>query len=154
MQTYVNGFLLPIRISYRPPAWLLPLIFAAHLLAIFCLYFTGISLLLRVMLLLLVSASLLARVLFSHTSCHPPCQLILNAQDQWLLAESGNEPRRLYLLKFVILAPELVILLLKDNQRGKQLFILTGNNVDADTLRRLRVRLLFPKTRSSISPSS
>jgi len=152
MQT--NGFLLPIRIGYRPPKWLVPLLFASHLLAIFCLYFTGVDLRLRILVLVAVMISLTVRVFFPVAARYQGCLLALNADDRWFRVVAEQGPEELYLVQTVMLASEMIFLQFTDGRRDRHLFILTGENVDADTLRRLRVRLLLPGTRTAASPSS
>jgi hypothetical protein len=43
------------------------------------------------------------------------------------------------------LQPEFVVLNLQDKNSTKYVFILTESNLDKQTLRRLRVRLLYPR---------
>ena len=140
------GFDSPLAIDYTRPAWLTPLLAFTHLGALACLFASGLSWYIKPFFALAVAVSVLY-----HAGRHilekleGPVRLVLDARDEWLLCGRDGNRRRVRMDHASILSPGLVILRLITPEGDRRDFILTENNTGADTLRRLRVRLYYPK---------
>ena len=138
-----SAFELPILITYRPPLWMAITLVISHVGAIICIFTVPVPPWIRFLIVTAVISSFLwtlSRYL-SYRYRTEPVRLILNSSDDWTLAdERGDRPISLFPGAFV--HPRLLVLRFRDNRRSCS-FILTRSNMDADMLRRLRVRLRF-----------
>lgn len=140
-----GAFELPIHISYRPPAWLLIFLSISHLGAIICIFAVPVPSWLGVLIATAIVGSLLWSLSrhFYYRYRSVPVRLILNASDDWSLADERGD-RAIRLLPGAFVHPCLLVLRFRDNGRSRS-FILTPSTLDEDMLRRLRVRLLYKK---------
>lgn len=141
-----SPFTLPIRIYYRPPDSLLIFLSVIHIGAVVCLMSLSAPLWSRVLLVLIVLCSYFIYT-FEFLRARRRCmELILLPDNEWRVVDSTGDNRRwcqMALSTGAFVHPGLVVLKLR-GPMGKYSFLLTGENVDIDTLRRLRVRLRYP----------
>jgi len=143
MVTQDAVFELPIRIICTQPRWLSPLIIIAITGAVICIVVADLTLTFRALLavvlaLLVVKAPGLTR---------QPCRgFILNSDDRWLVLKGGNLAVPATLNKATVVLGGAIVLVLKSDNNQYYNFILTGTNVDRAQLRRLRIRLYYPKS--------
>ena len=143
-----GGFDLPIRINYTLPALIFWFIYITHFGAIISINLTSLSLISKICLLLVVISSLAVSTyrLNQQQNLHEPFDLILNADDQWIVITSKRKQVYVRLIKASMLMQTLLVLVLAAENNKKYVFILTEDMVDKDTMRRLRVRLRYPKS--------
>jgi len=144
------GFDLPIRIDYSPPAWLLPFILLTHTVAGLCLFPVNLPWYSTIILLLAVSGSLwlYLRDQDRYSDITRPFKLLLDTGDNWsIILPEDNNCIQARLCSASILQPGFIVLGFKGSDRRKYVFIFTEGNLDKQTLRRLRVRLFYPKER-------
>lgn len=136
-------FTLAVRISYRPPGLLLYIVMLSHTGALVCVLATSLP---------AVGRASLAMILFLHCLYYlfawyrqyhqrPLPVLCLRRSGEWRLIEDGEE-HTLRLCEAGFVHRLLVVLRFTAGNRRPRGFVLTRENVDATTLRRLRVRLL------------
>ena len=142
-----SGFELPICIQYRPSRWINILLLISHIGAILCLFLSNIMPWLKFVLISGVvysysrhSSSSLGLKGLSNSS-----QLVLNIEDEWKLISSNGAVNLLHLKSGCYVHPKLIILRLSGDENKNYTFILTPDNTDSTTLRRLRVRLRYKK---------
>lgn len=137
-----------IRIAYRPSRMVFIILMAVHILAFASILVAEILPGAKFFLALLVASGL-------YKSCRDysrpgnstaKTELVLDASDVWHLVNDKQDTTELTLLPAVFVHPVLVILRFTDVKRKKYSFILTPDNLDKDSLRRLRVRLRFRNT--------
>lgn len=148
MDRHPSAFDLPIRIAYIPPAWLPAFILISHVGAVFCTIYSGLPISIKFLLILPVLAGLVWSVRYytRGSRAGAPSLIILDARDRWLFVDANARVKYLRLVMASIPLPGLILLRLVDRQARKYDFILTENTADKTTLRRLRVRLLIPKS--------
>ena len=139
-----SAFKLPIHIYYRPPAWILPLLGFSHAGAIICVFSVAVPALAQWLTFILLLASLIRHMHETTRSREPGTgiQLFIDSQDKWWIIDAHSAIQG-QLLPAALVHPALVIVRVKLPDRIHAL-ILTNGNVNADTLRRLRVRLRYP----------
>jgi len=76
--------------------------------------------------------------------CETHVMLKLNKENKWELTGANGEIKDLDLLPGTFVHPCMVILRFKDECRRAYTYVLTTDNIERQTLRRLRVRLRFP----------
>ena len=133
---------LPIFISYRPSIRVCLFNTLVHAGAIFCLVLTGLPHTATV----LVGAGILThygfylkRFLLPEDIC-----LRLDRDDRWQLLRPGRAAVDLKLLPGALVHPKIVVLCFREPGGRTRSCVLTRDNLDAQTLRRLRVRLRWP----------
>jgi hypothetical protein len=136
-------FELPLRIICAQPRWIYPFILVAISGAVICLIvaelaWTSRSLLAAVLAVLVVKATGQTR-----SRCSG---LILDANDRWCVLRGDNKAFAATLYKATVVFGASVVLVLKSEDNQYYNFILTETNVDRAQLRRLRVRLAYPKS--------
>lgn len=138
-----SAFALPIRITYRPPSWLLIALITSHTGAIISVFAVPVPFWLKALLSAAVLAGLMRSVLdyLRYRYRTSPRRLILNAGDEWTLADEQGE-QNITLLPGAFVHPRLLVLRFAAGRR-RYVFILCPSTVDRNTLRRLRVRLRF-----------
>jgi hypothetical protein len=144
MDAHHAGFDLPIRINYTPPVWLAGFILFTHFGAMGCLLLMHAWWLLKVLLWLLLLLSLVVTIR-RQSPHHTPAGFVVDNHNRWLIIGTDSRPRQARLVSAGILATNCVCLLLQDDMGQKHAFILTSGNLDQVTLRRLRVRLYYPR---------
>lgn len=138
-----SAFELPIQIAYRPPGWLVLALSISHSGAIICIYALPVPLWLKAAMVVVICISLL-RSLYQFLNSRyivPPIKLILNAADEWRLADR-RDTRPVILLPGALVHPLLLVLRFKDGRRIYPV-ILTPGTLNRAVFRRLRVRLRF-----------
>jgi hypothetical protein len=141
------GFDLPVRIDYVTPTWLLPFIYLTHSVAAVCLIPVNLQWSIKIVLFLAVLFSLRFHVakFRRYSAFDKPLQLLLDTANNWSVVVPDGKRIDASLQSASILQPEFVVLNLQDKNSTKYVFILTESNLDKQTLRRLRVRLLYPR---------
>jgi len=139
------AFELPLRIVYSPPRWLLPFICSTHASAILCIFTVDAGWITMSALVVSIITSL-AQAITRHSGTSTPSRLILDARDRWMIIKPGAGRTYASLLAASVVLPDFIVLLLKTGTNKKYVFILTRENLDQDTLRRLRVRLFFSRS--------
>ncbi|MEX2523338.1 MAG: hypothetical protein WD750_00115 [Gammaproteobacteria bacterium] len=137
-----RGFLLPLYLRSLPFTALIIPISIVHFGAILCVFFSSLPVLLKSMssLLIAVSGLLTIRGVLARSGL----QLVLNRRGDWFLIEATGKTRAVMPVSGQILHANLVFLTVRDEEGGKLFpFVFTPWNTDADTLRRLRVRLRY-----------
>jgi hypothetical protein len=138
-----NAFDMPLRVVYTSPRWLLPCLWLVHTIAALCILAAGISWLLQTLLLIAVYFSLTAYQAGCSSRARP-AGFILAPDGRWIVILAGDRHAAV-LVSASILLPEWIVLVLKTITGEKHAFVLTAANLDKHTLRRLRVRLNYPK---------
>ena len=143
-----TGFELPIHIDYFPPGWLAGIVALVHLGAILCVLPTSLELYAKFLLILTIILSFVMTEyrLYRRMNDTNPLQLVLDQEDRWYVIDSALSRKRVVLKSGGFINPILAILRFMDNKKTRYVFILSSSNVNADTLRRLRVRMKFRKT--------
>jgi len=147
MVRHYCGFDLPVRIDYLPPTWLMPFIYFTHSVATFCLLPVNLPWSLKAILFLALLFSLRFHVrnFRRYTAISRPLQLLLDAANNWSVVVPDGKRIDASLQSASIFQAGFVVLNLQDKNSTKYVFILTESNLDKQTLRRLRVRLLYPR---------
>ena len=135
---------LPIFIAYRPSKRVCLFNTLAHAGAVFSLALADIPHGLAG----LIGAGVLAHcgyclkgVLFPENICFK-----LDRGDRWQLLRAGSAAVELELLPGALVHPRIVVLCFREQGGRTRSCVLTRDNLDAQTLRRLRVRLRWPHT--------
>ncbi len=151
MSSRESAFELPIHIHYRPSAWVLYGLTISHIGAMICLFPIVIPIGLKFLLgsAIVYSTIRTYRTYLKASTAIKPIQLILNAEDEWIIITSDGNNQASTLLPESFVHPYLVVLRFATENKRYFAFILTPDNVDQDILRRLRVRLKF---RKAVSP--
>lgn len=71
-------------------------------------------------------------------------RVVLTARDDWFLIEPGGRSRAVKPDAGLVLHPGLILLIFRDEQANRWPFLFWSRYADADSLRRLRVRLRYP----------
>ncbi len=147
-----NGFELPIRFNYREPRWLPVYYITLHIGAFICSIANGMPLWIRGLLILYILSSLFlwfkARRFRIYESCS--LEINLNVRNEWTVRKK-NGPEITANLLFAKAFNEKLIFIRLKSVNGKRYDIwLNRSCADETTLRRLRVRLLFPISTSSM----
>jgi len=142
MDEQVKVFERTIVIAYRPPRWLPVYLLFTLAGAIVCVFLADIPWVYRVacVLTLLLPVRVALRIARAG-----PMTLLLDRHDQWFVVRSDRQARRAHLISATILLPEFIVLVLRTKETGDFSYLLTSANVDASTMRRLRIRLYYPK---------
>ncbi len=138
-----SPFELPLLIHYRPSGQVAAFNSALHGGAVFCLFLAQLSLAVSV---------LVTAVIVGHYGCYlqrvlypQPLCLQLDRHDRWQLLQAGQEAVPLRLLPGALVHPRLLVLCFREPGGRTRCCVLTHDNLDAQTLRRLRVRLRWSK---------
>ena len=130
---------LPLFIPYRPSRRVALLNTLVHAGAVLCLFLTELS---------LVICGLLAAVILVHYGFYlrqflspQPVTFKLDRRERWQLLQEGKEAVDLKLLPGAFVHPRLVVLCFREPAGRTRFCVLTDDNLDRQTLRRLRVRL-------------
>lgn len=134
-----------IRIPCRPSGRIFRILLLVHVLAFTSLFFTAIMLWIKISLAVVTGASMYR--FYKAYMCEKDTwnrrQLLLNGDDEWRLIEGNGADREVNLLPATFVHPLLLVLRFVDDQEKHYSFVLTPDNVDQDSLRRLCVRLRF-----------
>ena len=143
-----RGFELPIQIDYLPPKWLVTLNILLHFGAGLCVPPTSLDLYLKILLIFVIITSFVITKyrLYRQMSEFDPRKLVLDAEDRWYVAGPVTYREKITLVSGGFINPAFAVLRFLDKNKKQYVFILSSSNVNADTLRRLRVRLKFKKT--------
>ena len=133
---------LPIFIPYRPSKRVCLFNSLVHAGALFCLVLTDIQFGL---------AGLIGAGVLAHYGCYLKQFLFpedvcfkLDRGDRWQLLRENHEAVDLKLLPGALVHPRIVVLCFREPGRRTRACVLTHDNLDQQTLRRLRVRLRWP----------
>ena len=143
-----NAFNLPIRIAYRPPVALIQLMTFSHAGALLCLLMVSLAHWQIGMLIMLISINYYSfyRDYHKQSKAQPCPQLCLGRENEWSLI--ADDDALVMQLRNGALVHRLLLVLRFTSENGKSYcFYLNSKNVEANTLRRLRVRLLHGKTK-------
>ena len=137
-----------MRIAYRPSRMVFMVLAAAHILAFAGILLAEVSLWVKFFLAVLVASGLYksCRDYSGQGGSDAKTELVLDARDSWYLINDKQDTVELTLRPAVFVHPVLIVLRFVDTQRKRHVFILTPDNLDKDSLRRLRVRLRFRTT--------
>lgn len=141
-----SPFILPIRIYYRPPGSLYVFLSFIHFISMLYLFFTALPLWSRELLALIIICSYVGYLRNYVRRRRRRVELILQPDNEWRLVDlnrSDHDSCKMTLIHGAFVHPLLVIVKLR-GPSGYYTFLLTRENTDADSLRRLRVRLLYP----------
>jgi len=145
-----NAFSLPIRIVYLPPQALMYLMTFSYTGALLCLLPLAWPLWSKGVLISLLMANYIRfyrRFNRGKTVAFRP-QLFLNRDDEWSLLANANNVMAATLLPGAFVHRLLLVLRFVAEDGKSHTFILSPENVEHNTLRRLRVRLLHSKRRA------
>ena len=134
---------LPVLIHYRPSRRIAVFNALVHLGALFCLLPAEIPAAVTVLAgtaVLVNYAVYLKRFLFPDNACFR-----LDRYDQWQLLRDDHEAVDLRLLPGALVHPKIVALCFREPGGRSRYCVLTHDNLDGQTLRRLRVRLRWPR---------
>ena len=151
-----SGFELPICIQYRPSRWINILLLISHLGAVLCLFLSNIIVWVKLVLITVIVYSY-ARHSYSPLGLkgvNYSSQLMLNSEDEWKLISSEGAIKPLHLKSGSYVHPKLIVLRLSADENKDYTFILTQDNTDSTTLRRLRVRLRYKKQQKNVNLAS
>lgn len=142
-----NHFELPLRIDIKPTFWLTFGLTAGHLGACLTLFVVELALAIKLLIVMAILLSLLhtVRTYILQKNPHSPVQLLLDAMDEWHLTIANGETREVKLRSGALVHPLLVVLPFRCGMRFP-VVILAPDVVDADMLRRLRVRLRYKRS--------
>ena len=133
---------LPIFIHYRPSKRIGIVNTLVHAGAIFCLFLSDIPATATVLVATAVLTNYgfyLKRFLFTDGACFR-----LDRHDRWQLLRGNHEAVDLRLLPGALVHPKIIALCFKEPSGRTRYCVLTHDNLDGQTLRRLRVRLRWP----------
>ena len=135
---------LPIFIPYRPSKRVCLFNTLVHAGAIFCLVLADLPYTVAV----LVAAGVLAHCGFYLKRFFSPENTCfkLDRDDRWQLLRPGRAAVDVRLLPGALVHPKIVVLCFREPGSRTHSCVLTHDNLDATTLRRLRVRLRWPCT--------
>ena len=145
MEVNSSGFERPIFIHYRPPWWLFYLYFLIHLLAIYCVYQSVLLLQFQFIFIIFISYNLFkeSKKHFQLIGNMQSATLYLDKFDHWTLISNDNQ-QKLNLISVGFYSPYLIVLTFSGNKKRRHCFVITGELMDKESIRRLRVRLLYP----------
>ena len=137
-------FELPIFIHYRPSVRVGIFNTLVHIGAIFCLFLADIP----ATVIVFTGTCVLIHYGFYITRFLSPEEICfkLDNHDQWQLLSDNHEAVNLRLLPGALVHPQIVILRFRDAAGRTHPCVLTQDNLDKQTLRRLRVRLRWQKS--------
>jgi hypothetical protein len=143
-----RGFELPVRFTYCEPCWLPVYYITVHLLGLISICLAELPLIISLILFIYVTSSLAIWVIsrYCRTSHSRRLVINLNVQNEWSLQELGFQPVAANLVSTRILHAGLIFIKLKAATGRHYDLWLSGNTIGSDSLRRLRVRLLYPIT--------
>ena len=136
-------FELPIFIHYRPSVRVGIFNTLVHFGAIFCLFLADIpaaAIVIAGTCVLVHYGFYLTRFLSPEDICFK-----LDKHDQWQLFSDNREAVNLRLLPGALVHPQIVVMCFKDPAGRTHPCVLTHDNLDRQTLRRLRVRLRWQR---------
>ena len=144
-----SAFSVFIRISYRPPSALLYLIFISHFGAVFSVCYAVLPFIPTLLFVLLILASFIHSLYqFRQMKMRPSApQLCLNKNNEWLVIDKGIA-YSVRLKPATLVHSCLIVLRFSGGLKNLRCFVLNRENVEKQTLRRLRVRLLHGETAS------
>ncbi len=145
-----SAFELPIRIEIKPSKWLAIGLAISHIGAILMLWFVDLALWTKMLLVIVAMLSLIHSFYFYIWQKSPRSliELILNDNEEWLLIRNDGRVVEADLRQGAFVHPMLIVLPFRYGLRFTSV-ILTPDKVNADTLRRLRVRLRFKRKATS-----
>lgn len=134
---------LPIFIHYRPSKRVGIFNTLVHAGALFCLFLSDIPATATMLVITAVLTSYgfcLRRFLFPDETCFR-----LDRHDRWQLLRDNHEAVDLKLLPGALVHPHIVALCFREPGGRTRYCVLTHDNLDGQTLRRLRIRLRWPR---------
>lgn len=134
-----KGFLVPLYLRSLPPAAMIIPISIVHAGAMVCVLFSSLPAFLQGLSFLLIAVSGLFTI--RGVRARSGLQLVLNRRGDWFLIEATGQSRTVRPVSGLLLHTNLVLLTVRDEDGNLFPFVFTPWNTDADTLRRLRVRL-------------
>ena len=142
-----NHFELPVFIIVKASRWLKIWLYIIHLLAVLVILMTGLTWPVKYLLIFICCTGLfyVIRNYILLTGKNSIIRLLLNHVDEWWLTTAQGDTVNATLLPGALVHPMLVILPFR-SQSGKHTVILSPDVINNDMLRRLRVRLKYPKT--------
>lgn len=136
-------FELPIRIIFTQPRWLLPIFLIAICGAAISIMMAELAGMTTAFLAIVLVVGVIQARPFTRNGSSG---LILDAEDHWLVLK-GDEPAVAATLnKATVVFGGAIVLVLQSDDKQYYNFILTETNLDRVQLRRLRVRLYYPKS--------
>ena len=141
-----SPFTMPIRIYYRPPGSLMLFLSIVHAISILCLLPLALPDWVKCLLALIILYSYHGYTLDYLRARGKRLELILQPDNEWRLVDLSRPDQqrvRVTLIPGAFVHPRLVVLNMQ-GPAGRFALLLTPQNVDADTFRRLRVRLRYP----------
>lgn len=141
-----NAFLQPIVIDYRMSRGIWIYLLLLHFFALFALWYSHLHSAFSLLGFLAVVGSFAWRYRqWRNTERCPAAQrYILDSENRWWLRKKAAGDRRLGLLPGSFVHPWMIILRFVDDTKAGHTLILCRDNLDANALRRLRVRLRYP----------
>ncbi len=133
----------PLRIRYVCPRWLLPYLISIGGGTFICLI--SIHLVWPVKALLVLLVLVILKLGDFGQIIQQQVDLVLDAKDRWFILAAGKSSVPARLIQASITLPEFIVLILQTADGKKSRFFLTTENVDTTTMRRLRIRLYYPK---------
>jgi len=138
-----NAFSLPIVIPYQPPTQLAYFITFSHFGAVLCLLTVNLMMWIKTLFISLILFNYIYSILTYRRAKRSTNRtiLLLNRENAWSMIGPNNSKQNLTLNAEGFVHRLLVIIRFKTAYGDKLSFILTNENVEKNTLRRLRVRL-------------
>jgi hypothetical protein len=138
-----NAFSLPIVIPYQPPTQLAYFITFSHFGAVLCLLTVNLMMWIKTLFIAFILVNYIHFILnyLSSRQSANKTILLLNRENVWSMISPNKSKQNLILTAEGFVHRFLVVIRLKTVQGDKLSFVLTNENVEKNTLRRLRVRL-------------
>lgn len=145
MEVNSSGFEHPIVIHYRPPWWLFYIYLLTYALAIYCILQTAFLPQIKFIFVVIMAYGLCkeCKSHFQFTKDKQVLTLYLDKSDNWMLICNDREIK-VKLISIGFYTSSLIVLTCSDKNKKRHSFIITSEILDKDSLRRLRVRLLYP----------
>jgi membrane-bound toxin of toxin-antitoxin system len=143
-----NPFLATLRLPVKISPFIVKIVIAAHIIALFIPWYTSLELSIKFILTCMPIASICFYVFkyYFYMGNQGITELILNSNDDWQVKMVTGMVHRAILGKSLFVHSWLVIITLSYN-KNREYFILTPDIIDADQFRRLRVRLRFQQNK-------
>ncbi len=145
MEVNSSAFEHPIIIHYRTPWWLFYIYFITYVLAIYCILQTAFLPQIKFIFVVFLAYGLCneSKSHFQLTKHRKLITLHLDKLDNWMIV-CNDRKIKVKLISIGFYSSSLIVLTFSDNNKKRHSFVITSEILDKDSLRRLRVRLLYP----------
>ena len=144
MDSRENPFLNTFRLSVKTPRSVKLAVIIVHVISIFLPWFSNLNIAIKILIsvLALLSLAYYLFIYFFSSDKKTVSELVLNSEDKWIVKTKDGEAYKATLGRRQFVYPWLTIVSLKYGKKTG-FFIFTPEVIDADSFRRLRVRLRY-----------